>query len=41
MFQEPFEVTVGRTWASTPMKSQDVKPVIPVEHLMAFILLLA
>ena len=38
-FQEPFEVTVNKSWVNG-MVSQDVKPVVPVEHVMAFVLLL-
>ena len=40
LFQEPFEVTVQKSWVNG-MQSQDVKPVVPIEHVMAFILLLS
>ena len=32
---------VAKTWASSGMHAQDVKPVVPIEHLIAFVLLLA
>ncbi|CAE7249397.1 Gyltl1b [Symbiodinium pilosum] len=40
LFAEPFEVTVPKTWVDD-MSTLNVKPVVPTEHLVAFILLLA
>ncbi|CAE7656470.1 Gyltl1b [Symbiodinium microadriaticum] len=38
LFAEPFEVSVPSTWLNNMAKLELVKPIVPLEHRIAFVL---